>query len=416
MLKIIKNIFCISLIVLFISCIREQEKSSITTDSTTLKSSKDVINSKEKDAVFQENLNYLRSMGYDEDNDSYIDVSAVNKAATLFKAMNMRMTRYPALEKIKKELSTIQESYSMDNNDILRSVFIQRIKFHLSNPITYYEWKPTQVCNPLRVLVSPDNKYKFYTTKDLCEGSASERVTYYQFLDSIGHLVCKEWQGNVMDLWQFNHNDTTFYVSSYNTTTGCESEKIPLHVNIYPVPGVPTVTPDTICGAGTVTLTALYGENATLCRWFANNVTSDILATGQTYTPSVNSTKTYYVESYNETSGCTSSRVPVTAIVNKLPNNPLTTDFTNCGPITTDLAYQVTGGTLYRWYDSDLQLLRKCPLQYNPQCFHLFLGKQLQFHKRLRKCQEAFERHHQPELRRTILFRHNMPIRSLSKI
>ena len=157
----------------------------------------------------------------------------------------------------------------------------------------------------------------------------------------------------------FISNDTTFYVSSYNTTTGCESEKIPLHVNIYPVPGVPTVTPDTICGAGTVTLTALYGENATLCRWFANNVTSDILATGQTYTPSVNSTKTYYVESYNETSGCTSSRVPVTANVNKVPNNPLITDFTNCGPITTDLAYQVTGGTLYRWYDSDLQLLRE---------------------------------------------------------
>ena len=212
MSKIYKNIFCISLIVLFISCIREQEKSSITTACTTLKSSEDVINTKEKDAVFQENLNYLRSMGYDEDNDSYIDVSAVNKAATLFKAMNMRMTRYPALEKIKKELSTIQESYSMDNNDILRSVFIQRIKFHLSNPITYYEWKPTSECNPLRVLVSPDNKYKFYTTEDLCEGSASERVTYYQFLDSTGHLVCKEWQGNVMDVWQFNHNDTTFYV------------------------------------------------------------------------------------------------------------------------------------------------------------------------------------------------------------
>ena len=212
MSKIYKNIFCISIIVLFISCIREQEKSSITTDSTTLKSSEDVINTKGKDAVFQENLNYLRSMGYDEDNDSYIDVFAVNKAATLLKAMNMRMSPYPTLEEIKKELSTIQESYSMDIHDIWRSVFIQRIKFHLSNPITYYEWKPTLECNPLQVLVSPDNKYKFYTTKDLCEGSASERATYYQFLDSIGHLVCKEWQGNVMDVWQFNHNDTTFYV------------------------------------------------------------------------------------------------------------------------------------------------------------------------------------------------------------
>lgn len=212
MSKIYKNIFCISFIVLFISCIREQEKSSITTACTTLKSSEDVINTKEKDAVFQENLSYLRAMGYDEDNDSYIDVSAVNKAATLFKVMNMRMSLYPTLEEIKKELSTIQESYSMDINDIWRSVFIQRIKFHLSNPITYYEWKPTSECNPLRVLVSPDNKYKFYTTEDLCEGSASERVTYYQFLDSIGHLVCKEWQGNVMDVWQFNHNDTTFYV------------------------------------------------------------------------------------------------------------------------------------------------------------------------------------------------------------
>lgn len=212
MSKIYKNIFCISLIVLFISCIHEQGKSSITTDSTTLKSSEDVINTKEKDAVFQENLNYLCSMGYDEDNDSYIDVSAVNKAATLFKAMNMRMTSYPTIAEIRKELSTIKESDSMDINDIWRSVFIQRIKFHLSNPITYYEWKSTSECNPLRVIVSPDGKYKFYTTEDLCEGSASERVTYYQFLDSKGNLACKEWQGNVMDVWQFNHNDTTFYV------------------------------------------------------------------------------------------------------------------------------------------------------------------------------------------------------------
>ena len=239
MSKIYKNIFCISFIILFISCIHEQEKASTTTDGTALKSSKDVINTKEKDAVFQENLSYLRSMGYDEDNDSYIDVSAVNKAATLFKEMNMRMAPYPTMAEIRKELSTIQESDSMDIHDIWRSVFIQRIKFHLSNPITYYEWKPTSECNPLRVLVSPDNKYKFYTTEDLCEGSASERVTYYQFLDSMGNLVCKEWQGNVMDVWQFKHNDTTLYVLKSEWIGGMSDVGWGMEIDSF-VNGVPT--------------------------------------------------------------------------------------------------------------------------------------------------------------------------------
>jgi len=161
------------------------------------------------------------------------------------------------------------------------------------------------------------------------------------------------------NLTQYFSKDTTFYVSSYNTTTGCESGRIPLHVTIYPIPGVPTVTPDTICGAGTVTLTAEYGENATLCRWYVNTVISDILATGPSYTTYVSASKPYYVESYNANTGCKSTRVSVTATVNALPNNPQTTDLSNCGPLTTDLANQVTGGTLYRWYDSNEQFLQE---------------------------------------------------------
>ena len=155
---------------------------------------------------------------------------------------------------------------------------------------------------------------------------------------------------------------TTFYVSSF-TNAGCESERIAVDVTVNPVPANPQITTadDTRCGAGDIILSAAVGENGTQCRWYGNNNpnTTTVLSTENTYTVTFNSntnaTRTFYVESYNETTGCKSAtRVAAVATENTVPAAPQVTAATNCGPLTADLAdYVTTSADLYRWYDSE---------------------------------------------------------------
>ena len=154
--------------------------------------------------------------------------------------------------------------------------------------------------------------------------------------------------------------NVTYYVSSYNTVTGCEGTRIAVPITIHPVPTIPLVSNAERCGAGEVTLNATPGDYATTCRWFINNSQATApLHTGLTYSPVLSGSNTYYVESYNATTTCKSSRTPVTATVNPIPSIPQVTNGTNCGPLTADLATYITGNTspLYRWYDSQDQLL-----------------------------------------------------------
>ena len=153
--------------------------------------------------------------------------------------------------------------------------------------------------------------------------------------------------------------NTTYYVSSYNSNSGCESGRIPVNVMVNAVPAVPTVSKVSRCGAGEVTLTATADNIATTCRWFANNTTNTPLFTGYEYTRNVTSAlNIYFVESYNENTGCSSPRVRDTAVVNPVLVAPTVTSPSHCGPLTADLAdYVTTSADLFRWYDANESLL-----------------------------------------------------------
>ena len=159
---------------------------------------------------------------------------------------------------------------------------------------------------------------------------------------------------------------TTYYVSSYSNA-GCESGRIPVAVTVNAVPADPQITTanNTRCGAGEIILTAAVGENGTQCRWYGNNNPNNttVLSTGNSYTVTFNSntsaTRTFYVESYNEGTGCKSAtRVAAVATENPVPAVPQVTAATNCGPLTADLAdYVTTSADLFRWYDANETLL-----------------------------------------------------------
>ena len=159
---------------------------------------------------------------------------------------------------------------------------------------------------------------------------------------------------------------TTYYVSSYSNA-GCESGRIPVAVTVNPVPEVPTVSTEntTRCGAGEVVLTATVGENGTQCRWYGNNNPNNttVLSSENSYTVTFNSntnaTRTFYVESYNDATGCKSTtRVAATATENPVPAAPQVTAASHCGTLTADLAdYVTTSADLFRWYDSNEEQL-----------------------------------------------------------
>lgn len=193
-----------------------------------MKPLRNILDTKSKVYNFQENLDYLCFLGFYEYVWAFehyaVDSADVDSVAIQARKMNLRMTPYKTLPEIKNEFNELFDNWLYCYNTYRRDLWLQiirsRMRFHLSNPVTYRYWQPTSEYNPFKVSISPDKKYKFYTTRDVCDGTAGEWITFYQYIDDKGNITCKEWQddrrfdcqGNVIGAWQFTHHDTTFYV------------------------------------------------------------------------------------------------------------------------------------------------------------------------------------------------------------
>ena len=182
-----------------------------------------------KEYNLRQNVDFLNYWGIDDDlllteSDNTYDTTKVESIATTLRSINIRMTPYTNVKEIKTELSSIRNHLYNSTEYYWRAcwknILYSRLEFHLSNPVTYRDWKPCKEYNPFKVSVSPDGRYKFYTTPNIGDGTMGHWVTYNQYHDSDGKLACCQWQGdrrfdyqgNVVDVWQFNQNDTTFYV------------------------------------------------------------------------------------------------------------------------------------------------------------------------------------------------------------
>ncbi|MFN3851730.1 MAG: CUB domain-containing protein [Spirosomataceae bacterium] len=116
--------------------------------------------------------------------------------------------------------------------------------------------------------------------------------------------------------------------------------------NIVCAPVVaPTVTNNSRCGNGTVTLSASGCTSGTIS-WYSSLTGGTALATGGTYTtPTLTNTTNYYVECLLV--GCTSSpRTMVTATINTIPTASATGG-TFCESVTINLT--ASGGSTYSW-------------------------------------------------------------------
>jgi len=136
---------------------------------------------------------------------------------------------------------------------------------------------------------------------------------------------------------------TTYYVEAGGQA--CRSTRIPVMAVLRTSPAPPTVTNNSRCGPGSLTLTANSTDSIF---WFSGSSGNNYLDTGSSYmTPVINITTTYYVESGN---GCRSTRIPVQAIILSAPAAPVGSDDSLCGEGTITLS--VTGAGNISWYSS----------------------------------------------------------------
>jgi gliding motility-associated-like protein len=148
---------------------------------------------------------------------------------------------------------------------------------------------------------------------------------------------------------------TTYYLESENTQ-GCTSVRTPVIVTIVPNLDVPvaTATPSTVCPGETVTLTGNSVNGSTIFKWYDALTGGTLLNTGATYTTTVSTTSTFYLESTNS-NGCASLRTPVIVIV--LPNGDIpvasATPSSVCPNESVTLsANSINGSTIFKWYDA----------------------------------------------------------------
>ena len=113
----------------------------------------------------------------------------------------------------------------------------------------------------------------------------------------------------------------SYFVSSYNDSTKCESDRKEIKATIKPIPDLPIVKDTSICGYDSLTLVSVPGNNGNITRWYNMAGGSAILSTGNIYkTPYLTSLTYYWASTYNTTTGCESSRKVLEVNIKEIPN------------------------------------------------------------------------------------------------
>lgn len=146
----------------------------------------------------------------------------------------------------------------------------------------------------------------------------------------------------------------TYWVSSYNTVTGCEGSRTPLAVTIDPVPSLPGASDTSRCGEGTMEILSSVGSGGTDNRWYDAASGGNLLDTALVFhTPYMVTSSVYWVETRNRNTGCRSPRVKVNATIHPVPGYPNAADVSRCGSDTVLLpATPGADADINRWYDS----------------------------------------------------------------
>ncbi len=118
-------------------------------------------------------------------------------------------------------------------------------------------------------------------------------------------------------------------------------------INNNPVPSIISTAAAEHCGPGSLVLTAFADQG--IPKWYADNTSDVVLGTGIYFdTPSISSTTSYYAVA--ESSGCSSSRSEVIAVIIPIPSITSTTDGEYCGTTGSVTLSAIASDGILNWY------------------------------------------------------------------
>ncbi|MBN1158043.1 MAG: PKD domain-containing protein [Bacteroidales bacterium] len=148
--------------------------------------------------------------------------------------------------------------------------------------------------------------------------------------------------------------DKSYWISSYNSTNGCESYRRIVNAVIHAIPDEPVASDIQHCGSGSFTITSTVGTGGLTNHWFDASSGGNLLALTPEYTtPVLTGNTDYWISSYNDTTGCESNRIVMHVVIDTIPSAPLVSDAGRCGEGMLELISAVgSHGTFNRWYDA----------------------------------------------------------------
>ncbi len=145
-----------------------------------------------------------------------------------------------------------------------------------------------------------------------------------------------------------NNNNIQGYIVEYGGTPGDPILNISASTTIK-MAKITATTPDTSCGTGQVTLSAT--SNTGFVLWFDSSNGGTKLASGNTFSPTISATNTYYALASSDGVCENGPRTPVTATFYSIPTITSTTDTIICESGTGTLTATASVGTI-NWYNS----------------------------------------------------------------
>ncbi|MCR4737559.1 MAG: hypothetical protein K5846_05305, partial [Bacteroidales bacterium] len=145
--------------------------------------------------------------------------------------------------------------------------------------------------------------------------------------------------------------DASYYVAAYSSTSGCESERIPVNVTVNANPAAPALADQTNCGPLQTTLTAAAAENCTV-KWYSDAQGANELASANV---TVSQNTTYYAANVNSTTGCRSTMSPMAITIKTVPANPTVSgEYKYCSATEVTLSATQNQGANIQWYRPNL--------------------------------------------------------------
>ena len=157
---------------------------------------------------------------------------------------------------------------------------------------------------------------------------------------------------NSTSSWTENFSTTTTYWVSIVNPNGCESPREPVLAEVLQFPPAPNGVDAERCGPGTVTISATHGQAGTF-NWYETFTSNVSIAIGTNFTtPSISSTRTYWVE-FTDQNGCISPRSTVTASILDVISDPTVPNVERCGPGEVTInTFSPTQGAIFSWYNT----------------------------------------------------------------